>query len=191
VRHPIFIQWGTGQGAPSPFLAPGNNLALPIFHTPVVVSNTHHSFHPSPASRITISRSFLASGPTLPAARLLPCRGRQIAGAITKAKARPSNQKGDRSQVSPKFLRRACQKRSMPHGCAAGFPACAYTDYRLWPLTCRPRDTPFFLRRKIQGNQLVLPFGPAFAAAEVATFHDQLEPSSILNICAAAKPAAQ
>src|SRR5216684_2579031 len=55
------------------------------------------------------------------------------------------------------------------------FAACAYTDYRLWPLDLQAPRYPALPAPKIQGNQLVLPFAPGIAAAEVATFHDQLE----------------
>jgi len=55
------------------------------------------------------------------------------------------------------------------------FAACAYTDYRLWPLDLQAPRYPVLPAPKIQGNQLVLPFAPGIAAAEVATFHGQLE----------------
>ena len=55
------------------------------------------------------------------------------------------------------------------------FTACAYTDYRLWPLDLEAPRYPAFPAPKLQGNQLVLPFAPGIASAEVATFHDQLE----------------
>jgi hypothetical protein len=55
------------------------------------------------------------------------------------------------------------------------FAACAYTDYRLWPLDLQAPRYPALPAPKIRGNQLVLPFAPGIAAAEVATFHDQLE----------------
>jgi hypothetical protein len=55
------------------------------------------------------------------------------------------------------------------------FTACAYTDYRLWPLDLDAPRYPALPAPKFQGNQLVLPFAPGIASAEVATFHDQLE----------------
>src|SRR5437870_9990767 len=55
------------------------------------------------------------------------------------------------------------------------FTACAYTDYRLWPLDLdAPRYTAL-PTTKFQGDRLILPFAPGIASAEVATFHDQLE----------------
>ena len=55
------------------------------------------------------------------------------------------------------------------------FAACAYTDYRLWPLDLQAPRYPAFPAPKLQGHQLVLPFAPGIASAEVSTFHDQLE----------------
>jgi hypothetical protein len=55
------------------------------------------------------------------------------------------------------------------------FAACAYTDYRLWPLDLQAPRYPALPAPRIRGNQLVLPFAPGIAAAEVATYHDQLE----------------
>jgi len=55
------------------------------------------------------------------------------------------------------------------------FAACAYTDYRLWPLDLHAPRYPALPAPQIQGNRLVLPFAPGVAAAKVASFHDQLE----------------
>src|SRR5882762_3745548 len=55
------------------------------------------------------------------------------------------------------------------------FTACAYTDYRLWPLDLEAPRYPALPAPKLQGSQLVLPFAPGIASVEVATFHDQLE----------------
>jgi hypothetical protein len=55
------------------------------------------------------------------------------------------------------------------------FAACAYTDYRLWPLDLHAPRYPAFPAPQIQGNRLVLPFAPGVPAARVAAFHDQLE----------------
>jgi hypothetical protein len=55
------------------------------------------------------------------------------------------------------------------------FTACAYTDYRLWPLDLDAQRYPALPAPKIQGDRLVLPFAPGIASAEVATFRDQLE----------------
>jgi len=55
------------------------------------------------------------------------------------------------------------------------FTACAYTDYRLWPLDLDAPRYPALPTPKFQGDRLILPFAPGIASAEVATFHDQLE----------------
>src|SRR3989449_394707 len=55
------------------------------------------------------------------------------------------------------------------------FTACAYTDYRLWPLDLDAPRYPALPAPKFQGDRLVLPFASSRASAEVATFHDQLE----------------
>src|SRR6266851_975835 len=57
----------------------------------------------------------------------------------------------------------------------SAFAACAYTDYRLWPLDLQAPRYPAFPAPAIQGNRLVLPFTPGVASAEVASFNDQLE----------------
>ncbi len=55
------------------------------------------------------------------------------------------------------------------------FAACAYTDYRLWPLDLPAPQKPVLSAPQIQGDRLVLPFASGVASARVATFHDQLE----------------
>src|SRR5713226_5976717 len=55
------------------------------------------------------------------------------------------------------------------------FAACAYTDYRLWPLDLQSPRYPALPAPKIQSNRLILPFAPGIASAKVAGFHDQLE----------------
>src|SRR5216683_780554 len=55
------------------------------------------------------------------------------------------------------------------------FAACAYTDYRLWPLDRLAPRCPALPAPKIQSNRLILPFAPGIASAKVAGFHDQLE----------------
>src|SRR6266480_7298210 len=55
------------------------------------------------------------------------------------------------------------------------FTACAYTDYRLWPLDLDAPRYPALPAPKFQGDRLVLPCASSIASAEVATFHDQLE----------------
>src|SRR5690348_9004965 len=55
------------------------------------------------------------------------------------------------------------------------FAACAYTDYRLWPLDLGVPRYPTVPAPELQSNRLVVPFAPGIASAKVATFHDQLE----------------
>ena len=55
------------------------------------------------------------------------------------------------------------------------FAACAYTDYRLWPLDLPAPRKSVLCVPQIQGDRLVLPFATGVASARVATFHDQLE----------------
>jgi hypothetical protein len=73
------------------------------------------------------------------------------------------------------FFRRLVRNFLCLTAALLAFAACAYTDYRLWPLDLQAPRYPVLPAPKIQGNQLVLPFAPGIAAAEVATFHDQLE----------------
>jgi hypothetical protein len=73
------------------------------------------------------------------------------------------------------FIRRLVRNVLCLTAALLAFAACAYTDYRLWPLDLQAPRYPLLPAPKIKGNQLVLPFAPGIAAAEVATFHDQLE----------------
>jgi hypothetical protein len=73
------------------------------------------------------------------------------------------------------FFRRLVRNLLCLTAALLAFAACAYTDYRLWPLDLQAPRYPALPAPKIRGNQLVLPFAPGIAAAEVATFHDQLE----------------
>jgi hypothetical protein len=73
------------------------------------------------------------------------------------------------------FFRRLVRNLLCLAAALLAFAACAYTDYRLWPLDLQAPRYPVLPAPKIQGNRLVLPFTPRIAAAEVATFHDQLE----------------
>src|SRR5439155_636381 len=45
------------------------------------------------------------------------------------------------------------------------FAACAYTDYRLWPLDLPAPRKPVLSRPQIQGDRLVLPFATGVASA--------------------------
>jgi hypothetical protein len=73
------------------------------------------------------------------------------------------------------FFRRLVRNLLCLTAALLAFAACAYTDYRLWPLDLQAPRYPALPAPKIHANQLVLPFAPGIAAAEVATFHDQLE----------------
>ena len=74
-----------------------------------------------------------------------------------------------------KFLRKLVRNLLCLVGGLSAFAACAYTDYRLWPLDLQAPRYPAFPAPAIQGNRLVLPFTPGVASAEVASFNDQLE----------------
>ncbi len=74
-----------------------------------------------------------------------------------------------------KFFRRLVRYALCLTAGLLAFAACAYTDYRLWPLDLHAPRYPALPAPQIQGNRVVLPFAPGVAAAKVATFHDQLE----------------
>src|SRR5258707_254749 len=74
-----------------------------------------------------------------------------------------------------KFFRRLVRYALCLTAALLAFAACAYTDYRLWPLDLHAPRSPALPAPEIQVNRLVLPFARGVAAAKVATFHDQLE----------------
>src|SRR6266849_2840010 len=74
-----------------------------------------------------------------------------------------------------KFFRRLIRQILCLTAGLLAFAACAYTDYRLWPLDLPAPRYPVLPAPGIQGSLLVLPFAPAVASAKIATFHDQLE----------------
>src|SRR6266404_6351979 len=74
-----------------------------------------------------------------------------------------------------KFFRRLVRYALCLTAALLAFAACAYTDYRLWPLDLHAPRYPALPAPQIRGNRVVLPFAPGVAAAKVATFHDQLE----------------
>src|SRR6266404_233933 len=90
-------------------------------------------------------------------------------------KARHLTRKEASAMSARGFLRRLVRNVLCLTAALLAFAACAYTDYRLWPLDLQAPRYPVLPAPKFQGNQLVLPFAPGIAAAEVATFHDQLE----------------
>jgi hypothetical protein len=58
---------------------------------------------------------------------------------------------------------------------AAVLVACVWAGYHLWPRELRLSLQPRFPTPVIQAHRLALPFSPEVAAAEVASFDDQLE----------------
>jgi hypothetical protein len=66
----------------------------------------------------------------------------------------------------------------------SAFAACAYTDYRLWPLDLQASRYPAFPAPAIQGNRLVVPFT---RKSPRSTTSSKL--FCALNTCVAAKPA--
>jgi len=88
-----------------------------------------------------------------------------------------------------KFFRRLVRYALCLTAALLAFAACAYTDYRLWPLDLHAPRYPALPAPQIQGNRVVLPFAPGVAAAKVATSTTSSKPSSILNIYAVVKPA--
>src|SRR5690348_16147087 len=74
-----------------------------------------------------------------------------------------------------KFLRRLVRCVLCLSTGFLAFAACAYTDYRLWPLDVPASAAPRVPTATVQGNRIVVPFAPGVGAAEVATFNDQLE----------------
>src|SRR6266404_5141172 len=95
-------------------------------------------------------------------------------------KARHLTRKEASAMSARGFLRRLVRNVLCLTAALLAFAACAYTDYRLWPLDLQAPRYPVLPAPKFQGNQLVLPFAPGIAAAEVATFHDQLEARNLI-----------
>src|SRR2546425_12940572 len=83
--------------------------------------------------------------------------------------------KEPRAMSVRKFFRKLVRNLLCLVAGLSAFAACAYTDYRLWPLDLQAPRYPAFPAPAIQGNRLVLPFTPGVASAEVASFNDQLE----------------
>src|SRR6266704_2563169 len=92
-----------------------------------------------------------------------------------KAAIRHLTRKGDIAMSGKKFFRRLVRSVVCLTAGLLAFAACAYTDYRLWPLDLEAPRYPALPAPHIQANRLVLPFAPGVASAKVATFHDQLE----------------
>lgn len=74
-----------------------------------------------------------------------------------------------------KFFRRLVRNLLCLSAGLMAFTACAYTDYRLWPLDLPASAGPRMPTAAFQGSSLIVPFTPGVPAAEVAIFHDQLE----------------
>jgi hypothetical protein len=77
--------------------------------------------------------------------------------------------------ASRKFFRALLTKALCLAAGFLAFAACAYTDYRLWPMDLPASRDHAVPALQFQENRLVLPFAPGIAAAKVAAFHDQLE----------------
>src|SRR6266704_4176362 len=92
-----------------------------------------------------------------------------------KATVRHLTRKGDRAMSGKKFFRRLVRSVVCLTAGLLAFAACAYTDYRLWPLDLPAPRKSVLCVPQIQGDRLVLPFATGVASARVATFHDQLE----------------
>src|SRR5260370_4145021 len=74
-----------------------------------------------------------------------------------------------------KFLRKLVRNLICLGLGGLAFAACAYTDYRLWPLDLPASAAPRVPATAVQGNCIVVPFAAGVGAADVATFNDQLE----------------
>ena len=74
-----------------------------------------------------------------------------------------------------KFFRRLLRQALCLTAGLLAFAACAYTDYRLWPMDLQTSRYPVLPAPVIRDNRLVLLFAPGVASAKVASFHDQLE----------------
>src|SRR5258706_2981615 len=74
-----------------------------------------------------------------------------------------------------KFFRRLVRYALCLTAALLAFAACAYTDYRLWPLDLHAPRFPALPAAQFQGTRFVVRCARGVAAAKVATFHDQLE----------------
>lgn len=77
--------------------------------------------------------------------------------------------------AAKKFFRRLVRNLLCLSAGLMAFTACAYTDYRLWPLDLPASANPRTPVAVLQGKNLIVPFTTGVPAAEVAIFHDQLE----------------
>ena len=91
-------------------------------------------------------------------------------------KRRPTSKRiGAEGMRAKQFLIRLVRGLLCVSAGLLAFTACAYTDYRLWPLDLPASAGPRIPIAAIQGKRLVVPFAPGVPAAEVAQFNDQLE----------------
>jgi hypothetical protein len=74
-----------------------------------------------------------------------------------------------------KFIRRLVRALLCMIAGLLAFAACAYTDYRLWPLDMPDSAQPRVPAAAIEHGRITLPFALGVPAAEVANFNDQLE----------------
>lgn len=77
--------------------------------------------------------------------------------------------------AAKKFFRRLVRNLLCLSAGLTAFTACAYTDYRLWPLDLPASANPRTPVAVLQGKNLIVPFTTGVPAAKVAVFHDQLE----------------
>lgn len=77
--------------------------------------------------------------------------------------------------AAKKFFRRLVRNLLCLSAGLMAFTACAYTDYRLWPLDLPASANPRTPVAVLQGKNLIVPFTTGVPAAKVAVFHDQLE----------------
>src|SRR6266576_3035809 len=96
-------------------------------------------------------------------------------GLCRHHKALLSRKKGSGAMLGRRFFGKLLRHSLCLTAGLLAFAACAYTDYRLWPLDLPHPRKPVLSAPQIQGDRLVLPFATGVASARVATFHDQLE----------------
>jgi hypothetical protein len=102
-------------------------------------------------------------------------RRRTAAAPDCKGNIRYPRRKEAGAMSRRKFFRKLVRSLLCVTAGLLAFAACAYTDYRLWPLDLQIPRYPALPAPRFEGNRLTLPFAPGIASAKVATFHDQLE----------------
>src|SRR5437899_81732 len=108
----------------------------------------------------------------------MPCNASQSKSGFAVSKrlnAAIQQERGARTMSVRRFFRRLVRYFLCFSAGLLAFAACAYTDYRLWPMDLPAARYPALPAPKVQGNRLVLPYSPGVASAKVGTFRDQLE----------------